>query len=305
MDHTSPAPTGSDRTLSADVVVVGARCAGAATAMLLADAGHDVLVLDRATFPSDTLSTHVLSRTAMVQLTRWGLLEPLLATGAPPLTTVAIDVEGERVVRTVKDRHGVDHLLAPRRVVLDGVLQDAARRSGARLVTGVAVDGVLRDPRGRVVGVHGHDSYGAVRVRARHVVGADGLGSRVARAVGAPVTLERPASGATTYAYLEGPWSAIEYHVVPGAFAGLFPTHGGEACVWISTPEEVARRHQRSTSRDGVLRSPAGRARAPPRRPRGWWSADLAGARDAADAEPRPTAVRSRLGPRRRRRLPP
>ncbi|GAA4404766.1 NAD(P)/FAD-dependent oxidoreductase [Fodinibacter luteus] len=243
----------TERTWRADVVVVGARCAGAATAMLLADAGHDVLVLDRASFPSDTVSTHVIARTGMVQLSRWGLLDALHDSGAPRVRTVEIDTGADVVVRTVKERHGVDHLLAPRRVVLDGILQDAARRSGARVVTGVGVDDVIRDAVGRVEGVRAHDSRGGLRVLARHVVGADGLGSRVARAVGAPMTVERPTSGATLYAYHRGPWSSIEYHVGEHALAGVFPTHGGEGCVWVCTPEDVARRHQRSGSRDAVL----------------------------------------------------
>ena len=91
MDHNRPARTGTERTWLADVVVVGARCAGAATAMLLADAGHDVLVVDRASFPSDTVSTHVIARTGMVQLNRWGLLDALHDSGAPRLTTVELD----------------------------------------------------------------------------------------------------------------------------------------------------------------------------------------------------------------------
>ena len=253
MIHTRSTRATTERTWSADVVVVGARCAGAATAMLLADAGHDVLVVDRASFPSDTVSTHVIARTGMVQLSRWGLLGELHDSGAPPITTVEIDTGAEVVVRTVKDRHGVDHLLAPRRIVLDAVLQDAARRSGARIETGVSVDDVLRDAGGRVVGLLAHDSRGPVRVLARHVVGADGLGSRVARRVAAPVTLRRPTSGAALYAYFAGDWSGIEYHVGHDALAGIFPTHGGEACVWICTPEDVARRHQRRGPRDAVL----------------------------------------------------
>ena len=84
----------------ADVVVVGARCGGAATAMLLADRGHDVVLLDRAAFPSDTLSTHALARTAVVQLQRWGLLETVVASGAPPIRDVVFHTEvGGRGVR--------------------------------------------------------------------------------------------------------------------------------------------------------------------------------------------------------------
>lgn len=241
------------RTWRADVVVVGGRCAGAATAMLLAEAGHEVLVLDRATFPSDTVSTHVISRVGMVQLHRWGLLPALHDSGAPRITTVEVDTGAEVITRTIKDRYGVDHLLAPRRIVLDAIVQDAARRAGATLAAGIAVDGVLRDEAGRVVGVRAHDASGPVLVQARHVVGADGLSSRVARAVRSPLVVRRPTSGATLYAYLRGPWTAIEYHVGRGAFGGIFPTHGGESCVWVCTSEETARRHQRQDGRDAVL----------------------------------------------------
>ena len=83
-------------TLDADVIVVGARCAGAATAMLLAAAGHDVLLVDRATFPSDTLSTHAIARSGVVQLQRWGLLPSVLATGAPPIRDVDSTSTGQR-----------------------------------------------------------------------------------------------------------------------------------------------------------------------------------------------------------------
>ena len=189
----------------------------------------------------------------MVQLTRWGLVEALHASGAPRVTSVEIHTGTEVVARTFKDRHGVDHLLAPRRTVLDALLQDAARRAGARVETGVSVDGVLRHPSGRVVGVRAHDAHGGIRVLARHVVGADGLGSRVAREVGATMTLQRPTSGAALYAYFAGDWPSIEYHVVPGALAGIFPTHGGEACIWVCTSESVARRHQRLAARDEVV----------------------------------------------------
>src|SRR6478672_10312820 len=83
-----------------DVVVVGARCAGAATAMLLAAAGHDVLLVDRDTFPSDTLSTHAIARSGVVQLNRWGLLPDVLATGAPPLREVVFRNGDTSITRT-------------------------------------------------------------------------------------------------------------------------------------------------------------------------------------------------------------
>src|SRR3954468_2350551 len=95
-----------------DVVVVGARCAGAATAMLLAREGVDVVVLDRADFPSDTLSTHAIARGGMVQLARWGLLDEVVASGAPPIRTVTFHLPGEELIKDVRDAAGVDHLLA-------------------------------------------------------------------------------------------------------------------------------------------------------------------------------------------------
>src|SRR5690606_38116283 len=133
--------------------VVGARAAGADTALLLARMGHDVVVLDRAVFPSDTLSTHAISRSGVVQLDRWGLLDAVLATGAPPIRTVSFHMAGETVTRRIKESAGVDHLVAPRRYALDTVLADAATDAGADVRFGVTVTGVRHDLAGRVVGV--------------------------------------------------------------------------------------------------------------------------------------------------------
>ncbi len=225
------------RSPRSDVVVVGARCAGAATALLLARQGHAVTMVDRVGFPSDTLSTHVLARGGVVELARWGLLDEVLASGAPPLRTVQFHVGGEIVEREIKDRAGVDFLIAPRRLMLDHVLVQAALDAGAQLRTGVTVTDVVR--RGdRVAGIVGRDTFGAeFRHDARFVVGADGLRSRIARAVGARMTEERAASGSTHYTYFRGPrWGGIEMHIAEGVMAGVFPTHGGEANVWACTP---------------------------------------------------------------------
>ncbi|WP_353354438.1 FAD-dependent monooxygenase [Intrasporangium sp. DVR] len=232
------------RTLSADVVVVGARVAGAAAATHLARAGHDVLVLDRAEFPSDTISTHVIARSGMVQLARLGVVEALVAGGAPPLRRVELTSHVGTVSKDIRDRLGISFLLAPRRYALDAALQQAALAAGARLRQGCSVEGVIRDSTDRVVGVRAHDGDGPVDVLARHVVGADGLSSRIARSVRAALTIVEPSSGACQYAYVTGSWDAIEYHLVDGVFAGVFPTHDGAACVWAITPEEVARRYR-------------------------------------------------------------
>ena len=246
-DHIDKQTVSSSRSNadSADVVIVGARCAGAATAMLLARAGHDVVVADRASFPSDTLSTHAIARGGMVQLRRWGLLGDVLASGAPPIRQIEFHAEGSAVTRTVKDRYGVDHLLAPRRHVLDPLLQHAAEAAGARMRTGTTVTGVIRDESGRVAGVSAVDETGPFQMHGRHVVGADGLRSRVARSVGARMLERRPSDSSTHYAYFAGDRPAMEYHLGDGSFAGVFPTHSGEACVWVCAPDAWALAHRR------------------------------------------------------------
>ena len=229
-----------------DVVVVGARVAGAATAMLLARSGHDVLLVDKATLPRDTLSTHSLVRGGVVQLARWGLLDDVLASGAPAIRSVWFHEHGPGagapVRRAVKERAGVDLMLAPRRYVLDEILADAAVRAGATLRTGTTVTDVRRDADGRVVGVLGRDRDGtAFEAGARIVVGADGVRSRMARHLGARVLEEHAATGPCFYAYVGGvPWDGFEFHVADGAFAGVFPTHGGEACVWLFPSRQTA-----------------------------------------------------------------
>jgi flavin-dependent dehydrogenase len=231
-----------------DVVVVGARAAGAATALLLARLGHDVVLVDRALFPSDTLSTHQIARGGVVQLARWGLLDAVLASGAPAIRDVHFTAGGETVSRRIKPSAGVDMLLAPRRYVLDTVLVEAAVRAGARLREGVAVSGVLRDRGGRVAGVTGRDLSGApVVLEARYVVGADGLTSGIARSVRAPFTERRGDDGAAEYAYFDGlPWRGIELYVSEGALAGVFPTHDDAACVWITSRSGDARAARRT-----------------------------------------------------------
>ena len=227
--------------IDTEVIVVGARCAGAATAMLLARQGFDVLVVDRAVFPSDTLSTHAIARGGVVQLARWGLLDAVLESGAPPIREVTFHLGDDVTLRkAIKERAGVDHLVAPRRHVLDTLLVQAAVQAGARFESGVTVTGVLRHPGGRVVGVTVRDADGSVReIHARLVIGADGVRSRIARAVGAGMLDERPSDAAAHYVYVAGlEADGFEFHLGGTGFAGVFPTNDGEANVWICHPAD-------------------------------------------------------------------
>jgi 2-polyprenyl-6-methoxyphenol hydroxylase-like FAD-dependent oxidoreductase len=216
-----------------DVLVVGARVAGAATAMLLARGGHDVIAVDRATFPSPTLSTHGLSPGGVVLLARWGLLDAVLDTGTPPIDRITVGTRRGTVVVPVQPRGGAEVLVAPRREVLDTLLVDRAMAAGARVQTGATLEDLVVDRRGRVVGARTRDADGRpVTYRARFVVGADGLRSRVARAVAAPFTRAVPTDSVTAFAYFEDvDHEGMEIHLADGSAAGLFPTHGG-AVLW-------------------------------------------------------------------------
>lgn len=167
-----------------DVVVVGARCAGSPTAMLLARKGHRVLVVDRAEFPSDTMSTHVLHPPGVGALARWGLLERLVVTGCPPIGTYSFDF-GPFVIEGAPGPPDNPVGYCPRRTVLDELLVNAAAEAGAEVRQRFSVTDVLVED-GAVVGIRGHGAGETpVTVRARIVVGADGLRSTVAKAVGA------------------------------------------------------------------------------------------------------------------------
>ncbi|MFP4634478.1 MAG: NAD(P)/FAD-dependent oxidoreductase [Nitriliruptoraceae bacterium] len=216
-----------------EVLIVGARVAGAATALLLARAGHRVLVVDRARRGSDTLSTHALMRPAVHQLRRWGLLDRLVEQGTPPQQRVVFHYGDDQVPVEV-----AEPLYAPRRTVLDPLLVAAAEEAGAEFRFGVSVEGVLRDGDGQVAGVRLRDERRRqVDLPARVTVGADGRRSRVAREVDAPVTHR----GTTASAFLLGYWSGVEavgyeWCYRPGSAAGVIPTNDGQVCVFAGVP---------------------------------------------------------------------
>jgi 2-polyprenyl-6-methoxyphenol hydroxylase-like FAD-dependent oxidoreductase len=186
-----------------DAIVVGARCAGSPTAMLLARKGFKVLLVDRATFPSDTISTHLIHPPGVAALKEWGLLDELLATGCPPIDTYAFDFGSV----TIEGAPGTDEAplaYAPRRTVLDKLLVDAASEAGAVVRENFTVES-LEVEEGRVTGIRGHTKGGPpLTERARVVVGADGHHSLVARRVRAKQYNETAPLQVSYYTYVSG-----------------------------------------------------------------------------------------------------
>jgi flavin-dependent dehydrogenase len=219
-----------------DSIVVGARCAGSPTAMLLARMGYAVLIVDRDTFPSDIMSTHYIHQPGVAKLKEWGLLDRVLATGCPPIETLTVD-RGTGPLSGMSYHPDVDFALCPRRTALDAVLVEAAVEAGAELREGFVVEDVLWED-GAVTGIRGHQKGGpSVEERARIVVGADGVHSLIARAVKPAEYNTRPPMGCGYYAYYSGvPMDGAEVHWRDECIVFGFPTNDGQTCVVVEWP---------------------------------------------------------------------
>lgn len=223
-----------------DVVVVGARCAGAATAMLLARAGRSVLLIDRGEYGTDILSTHALMRGGVLQLARWNLLERVIAAGTPPVTVTTFHLGSQKLRVEIKPKFGVSALYAPRRTVLDRVLVDGAIEAGATVRYGTRLMALSHDAGGAVDGVFVQDRSGqTVHVSAQCVVGADGMRSTVAEIVGAPVIRAGQHRTAVLYGYWPDlPVDGFNWHYGAASAAGVIPTNNGETLVFAGVPAE-------------------------------------------------------------------
>jgi flavin-dependent dehydrogenase len=210
-----------------DAIVVGARCAGSPTAMLLARKGYKVLLVDKANFPSDTLSTHVIWPHGAEIMDRWGLYDALAETNCPPIAlNMTFDVGPMALKGGVPGPNGGRGGFCPRRTVLDKILVDAAVASGVELREDFTVDELLWEV-DRVVGIKGHGRNGGpVEERARIVIGADGIHSFVAKAVNAEEYDAYPPLVAAYYSYWSGfDADDIEQYVRPHGGFAIFPTN--------------------------------------------------------------------------------
>ncbi|MDE0049602.1 MAG: NAD(P)/FAD-dependent oxidoreductase [Rhodospirillales bacterium] len=232
-------------------MVVGARCAGAPTAMLLARRGYRVLLLDRDRFPSDMgQSTHLIHPLGAAHLRDWGVL-PQIAARAAPFTGWRVDLHGTVLQGAPPAVDGCDDSYGPRRYLLDSVLAEAAVASGAEFRDGARVAQLVEDD-GRVAGVVIAGAGGSRQVeRARLVIGADGPNSVVARSVGAKESLCEPIVQSNIWSYWEG--IALDHVRLyirehKGAFA--FPASDGTVLVAANLmhDEFVAARHDREAA---------------------------------------------------------
>jgi 2-polyprenyl-6-methoxyphenol hydroxylase-like FAD-dependent oxidoreductase len=243
-----------------DAIVVGARCAGSPTAMLLARHGYRVLLVDRATFPSDTISTHYIWQQGTACLKRWGLLDRVLATNCPPFRMLGLDLGAFQLIGDTPEVDGATEICVPRRTVLDKILLDAASDAGVEAREGFTVTRLMSAD-GHVTGIRGHGGDGAeVEEQARVVIGADGRNSPVAAAVGAAEYNVRPALTCGYYAY----WSGVSPHIAaihpqPRRVVITFPTNNGLTVTYVAFPccefEEVRSDPERHL--EGALRSVA------------------------------------------------
>jgi 2-polyprenyl-6-methoxyphenol hydroxylase-like FAD-dependent oxidoreductase len=242
-----------------DVVVVGARCAGATLGTLLARRGLRVAVLDQAAEIRSTLSSNILQADSLAFLNRLGVMERLRAAGVTTMSHVDMRLEEFRCRAAFPQLPGdVGGAACVRREVLDPVLVDAARAAGAEVRLGTRVVGVVRDA-GRVTGVRAVSGGVETRLRARLVVGADGRNSRVAEACGARMYHVSPGERSYYWAYFEGadtgPRPTFVFHRWGDRHMLGGPADNGLYIVGVSP-----QRHERESFRadlDGSLRAHA------------------------------------------------
>lgn len=218
-----------------DAIVIGARCAGSPTAMLLARRGYRVLLVDRATFPSNIMSGHYIQLSGVARLQHWGLLDLVMASNCPPVREFSFDFGPASFGGHPPAADGITEGYCPRRKVLDLILVDAAVEAGVEVREGFSVQEILRDG-DRVIGIRGHTKNGAiVTEKARIVIGADGINSVVARTVEAPTYKATPSLTFSYYTYWSGvPVERGELYVRNHRNFGAIPTNDGLIMLWVA-----------------------------------------------------------------------
>jgi flavin-dependent dehydrogenase len=216
-----------------DIIIVGARCAGSAVAMLLARKGYRVLLVDKTSFPSDTISTHYIQQPGVAKLKSWNLLDRVRASNCPPILKCTLDVGPFTLAGSAPPADGLAEAYCPRRVVLDKILADAAVEAGAEFREGFLVQELVADG-DQIAGIRGrHKGESNVTEKTRIVIGADGMRSMVAATVRASEYNTKPALACYYYTYWSGlRWDAIDLSIRDSHYVGGFPTNDGLTCIF-------------------------------------------------------------------------
>jgi len=222
-----------------DAIIVGARVAGSITAALLGALGHKVLLLDRAHFPSDTLSTHFFRSPALKAFQRMGVFDQVQR-AAPHLVKTFTDVEGHTWSDPVEEDDGLDYLMCVRRITLDTILTGRVQEvSNVEFRQGARFTELIRE-NGAVIGAKWRDAAGEYEATARVIVGADGFYSRVAELVEPEVEQFEPVHRAMYYTYFQGlvprENPAAEFYFRGDHLAYVFPTDANRTLVAVSVP---------------------------------------------------------------------
>jgi flavin-dependent dehydrogenase len=221
-----------------DVIVIGARCAGASTAMLLARAGMHVLLVDRAELGSDIPHGHFVQRHGPARLAAWGLLDSILATNCPAVTSMIQDFDDFPLAGHDLVVDGVPFAVAPRHGRLDAVLAEAAVAAGAELRDRFAVVDYTRDG-DRITGIVGRDARTGARAteQASIVVGADGRNSGLAHSVGATACESAPTATCWYFSYYSGvSCPGLELYARPDHVIFAFPTNDELVGLFVGYP---------------------------------------------------------------------
>jgi len=223
-----------------DAIVIGARCAGAPTAMLLARKGYKVLLVDRSTFPSDIPHGHFIHRHGPKRLHQWELLDRIVASGCPAITSFTTDFGDYPLTGRDLSVDGVAFGYGPRRSILDQILVEAAVEAGAELRDGFTVEDVTTDG-DRITGIRGHDRRGTKQIseEARLTIGADGRNSHLAKFVQPEITVEAPAETCWYFSY----WSGVTEPGLGVYIRGrhvifAFPTSDDLFAIFVAWPKD-------------------------------------------------------------------
>jgi 2-polyprenyl-6-methoxyphenol hydroxylase-like FAD-dependent oxidoreductase len=220
-----------------DALIIGARPAGSSTAMLLARKGYRVLIVDKASFPSDAPRGHFIQAPGVALLKKWGLLDRVIATNCPPISQISFDLGPFALTATIPPIDGVSVSYAPRHEVIDNLLYQAAQEAGAEGRERFLVQDLLWDE-GKVTGIRGRDASGkTVTETARMVIGADGLHSIVARTVQAPTYHEKPTLSVAYFAYYSNlSIDTARLYTRENGMFGVFSTNDNQTCVFVQIP---------------------------------------------------------------------